>query len=288
MPYNDAGAPGRLSCRRGRFALRWISVLRLPRALLYAHPLMRLNESASKRQCRARQKTSVGIIKGTIGENHMEIIKSEKGSLTILTGKTDMGKSTLTVYDASEYLKIGSNVIFFSYEYCQSIIYNKLISHFDVGWGNLFQLNIVDASGLTLKTLEEIVRSKKGSVDVVYVDYLDLLKNATFGETTSEEENLKQIQIIVESLASLAKELNIAVVLLSQLGSSADFETCIATLNSFAAKAKGNNVIKMFIGKGNIIDARINYDDIVHVILIDGYDLRHFSSVNIREIYKDK
>lgn len=218
----------------------------------------------------------------------MEIIKSEKGSLTILTGKTDMGKSTLTVYDASEYLKIGSNVIFFSYEYCQSIIYNKLISHFDVGWGNLFQLNIVDASGLTLKTLEEIVRSKKGSVDVVYVDYLDLLKNATFGETTSEEENLKQIQIIVESLASLAKELNIAIVLLSQLGSSADFETCIETLNSFAAKAKGDNVIKMFIGKGNIIDARINYDDIVHVILIDGYDLRHFSSVNIREIYKDK
>ena len=34
----------------------------------------------------------------------MEIIKSEQGQLTILTGKTDMGKSTLTVYDASEFI----------------------------------------------------------------------------------------------------------------------------------------------------------------------------------------
>ena len=76
----------------------------------------------------------------------MEIIKSEKGKLTILTGKTDMGKSTITVYDASENLKIGKNVIFFSYEYCQSIIYNKLISHFKLSWAQLFNLDIVDAS----------------------------------------------------------------------------------------------------------------------------------------------
>ena len=60
----------------------------------------------------------------------MEIIKTEKGYLTILAGKTDMGKSTITVYDASEFLKSGQSVVFFSYEYCQSIIYNKLISHF--------------------------------------------------------------------------------------------------------------------------------------------------------------
>ena len=46
----------------------------------------------------------------------MEIIKTEKGYLTILTGKTDMGKSTITVYECSENLKIGKKVIFFSYE----------------------------------------------------------------------------------------------------------------------------------------------------------------------------
>lgn len=216
----------------------------------------------------------------------MEIIKSEKGQLTILTGKTDMGKSTITVYDASEYLKIGKRVMFFSYEYCQSIIYNKLISHFGVGWPTLFNLNIVDASGLSLSALDSFVRAKKGAVDVVYIDYLDLLQQATYGTEENEETSLKHIQAIVADLASLAQELDIAVVLLSQVGASSDFEKTIARLNAFAEKAKAKNVIKMFIGKGNVIDARIQFDDIAHVILVDGYDLKHFSSVNMREIYK--
>ena len=215
----------------------------------------------------------------------MEIIKSEKGQLTILTGKTDMGKSTITVYDASEYLKIGKRVIFFSYEYVQSIIYNKLIAHFGVGWPTLLNLNIVDASGLSLSSLEAIVRSKK-DVDVVYIDYLDLLKNATYGPEEDEAASLKQIQSIVADLADLAKELGIAIVLLSQVGASSDFEKTISRLNSFSERAKAGNVIKMFIGKGNVIDARIQFDDIAHVILVDGYDLRHFSSVNMKEIYK--
>ena len=218
----------------------------------------------------------------------MEIIKSEKGYLTILTGKTDMGKSTITVYDASEYLKVASNVIFFSYEYCQSIIYNKLISHFGVGWSTLFHLNIVDAAGLSLSMLESIVKAKAGSVDVVYIDYLDLLQKATYGESKDEGTSLKQIQAIVSDLAVLAKELNIAIVLLSQVGSSSDFEKSISRLNAFAETVKGKNVVKMFIGKGNVIDSRIQYDDVVHVILVEGYDLRHFSSVNIREIYKSE
>lgn len=216
----------------------------------------------------------------------MEIIKSEKGSLTILTGKTDMGKSTITVYDASEYLKLGQRVVFFSYEYCQSIIYNKLISHFGASWSTLFNLNIVDASGLSLSMLEEIVRAKKGAVDVIYIDYLDLLKQATYGPEANEADSLAQIQTIVAELSALALELGIAIVLLSQVGSSSDFEKIISRLNAFSEKAKAKNVIKMFIGKGNVIDARIQYDDIVHVILVDGYDLRHFSSVNVKEIYK--
>ena len=215
----------------------------------------------------------------------MEIIKSEKGKLTILTGKTDMGKSTITVYDASENLKIGKNVIFFSYEYCQSIIYNKLISHFQVGWSSLLRLNIVDAAKMNIHFLTEMVRSKKESVDVVYIDYLDLLREATFAEAKSEAETMKQIQSIIKELSELAKELNIPVILLSQVGAHSDFTNTVNELASFTETVKDNNVIKLFIGTANILDSRINYDDIVHVILIDGYDLRHFSSVNIKEIY---
>lgn len=217
----------------------------------------------------------------------MEIIKTEKGYLTILTGKTDMGKSTITIYDASESLKLGQNVVFFSYEYCQSIIYNKLISHFKTSWSNLLHLDIVDSSGVSLHMLVDYVRAKKGEVDAVFVDYLDLLKNCTFAKAESEGEDMRQIRQIVDELSALAKELNIPVVLLSQVGSSSNFEETVNWLNALTDKAKNENIIKMFIGKGNIIDSRINYDDIVHIILIDGYDLRHFSSINIQEIYKN-
>ena len=217
----------------------------------------------------------------------MEIIKVEKGYLTILTGKTDMGKSTITVFECGENIKSGQKVIFFSYEYCQSIIYNKLISHFKLSWAQLFNLDIVDASNLNLENLVNIARAKKGNVDAIYIDYLDLLKNATYSKVENDSDELKQIQEICRTLAALAKELNIPIILLSQTGASTDFEKTVAQLNSFTETVENKNTIKMFIGKGNVIDSRIDYTDIVHIILVDGYDLRYFSSINIKEIYND-
>lgn len=219
----------------------------------------------------------------------MEIMKTQPGFLTILTGKTDMGKSTITVYDYSELLKVGKRVIFFSYEYCQSIIYNKLISHFKTNWSQLFNLNIIDANGLNLQSLVNIVRNKKGNVDAVYIDYLDLLKNSTWPlkEGEQDPQELEHVQEIVRELAELAKEMDIPIVLLSQTGSSTNFEKSVERLNAFCEKVPDANVIKMFIGKGNIIDERIDYSDIVHLILVDGYNLKHYSSINIKEIYGD-
>lgn len=218
----------------------------------------------------------------------MEIIKVEKGYLTILTGKSDMGKSTITVYECGENLRAGQKVAFFSYEYCQSIIYNKLISHFKLSWSQLMNLNIVDAAGLSIDTLVKMMREKKGNVDVIYVDYLDLIKTATFKKTDNEVEDLKQIQKICNVLASLAKELDIPIILLSQVGASSNFEKAVERLNAFTDKVSDKNAIKMFIGKGNIIDSRIDYSDIVHVILVDGYNLKHFSSINLKEVYGDE
>lgn len=217
----------------------------------------------------------------------MEIIKLEKGYLTILTGKTDMGKSTITVYECSENLKAGQKVVFFSYEYCQSVIYNKLISHFKVGWSQLLNLNIVDAANLNLDALVRYVKAKKGNIDVLYVDYLDLLKEISFPKAKDEATNLKHIQEICTVLASLAKELDIPVILLSQVGSSSDFEKTVERLNAFTDKVENKNAIKMFIGKSNVIDSRIDFNDIVHIIHVDGYNLKHYSSINIKEIYGD-
>ena len=217
-------------------------------------------------------------------------MKTQPGFLTILTGKTDMGKSTITVYDYSELLKVGKRVIFFSYEYCQSIIYNKLISHFKTNWSQLFNLNIIDANGLNLQSLVNIVRNKKGNVDAVYIDYLDLLKNSTWPlkEGEADPQELEHVQEIVKELAELAREMDIPIVLLSQTGSSTNFEKSVERLNAFCEKVPEGNVIKMFIGKGTFIDERIDISDIVHLILVDGYNLKYYSSINIKEIYQDR
>ena len=218
----------------------------------------------------------------------MELIRVAKGHLTILTGKTDMGKSTITVYECSENLRNGQKVIFFSYEYCQSIICNKLVSHFHCDWSQLLNLNVVDAANIPLNSLISYCRAKKDNVDVIYIDYLDLLKNATYPKAKDEAEDFEQIKDICKALARLAKELNIPIVLLSQVGASSDFEKAVARLNAFSETVKDKNVIKMFMGKGNILDSRIDYSDVIQIILVDGYNLKLFSSLNIKEIYGDR
>ncbi len=219
----------------------------------------------------------------------MEIIKTQPGHLTILTGKTDMGKSTITVFDASEMIKERKKVIFFSYEYCQSIIFNKLTFHFNLKWADLFNTVVVDAAGWNLDNVINYIKVKKDLVDIVYIDYLDLLKNWTYGnKPVDRATEIKQIQTICKELADVAKEMNISIVLLSQTGSEETFEETVSQLNLFCEKVKpAETAIKMFIGKGSVIDSKIKFDDISHIILIDGYNLKHFSSLNLKEIYKD-
>lgn len=218
----------------------------------------------------------------------MEIIKSEKGYLTILAGKSGLGKSTITIYDTTEHIRQGDNVIFFSLEYVQSIIVNKMVSHFGMTWADLFKCNIVDAAGYNIDMIEAAIRAKAGWVDIVYIDYLDLVKEYTFGPKANftDEERMNHTKSIVDQLADLAKRMDITIVLLSQTGAHTEFEVTLQRLNKFTEDAP--NTYKMFIGKGNVIDSRISFDDISHLILIDGYNMKHFSSINIKEVYHDE
>ena len=98
---------------------------------------------------------------------------------------------------------------------------------------------------------------------------------------------MKQIQEICKTLASLSIELDVPIILLSQVGASSEFEKSVERLNQFTDKVEAKNTYKMFIGKGNVINDRIDFNDLVHIILVDGYDLKHFSTINIKEIYGD-
>lgn len=219
----------------------------------------------------------------------MEVIKTNKGQLSILTGKTDMGKSTIAVYNCSEQIKKGESVLFFSYEYCQSILYNKLMSHFDLKWQDLLNLNVVDGRDLSLEDVVTTIRKKAGTFDSVYVDYLDLLRNCTYEVDKKEfdDTKLEQFQVIISTLASLANELQIKIVILSQERADATFENTVEELNKITSTVPGNiEVIKMFIGRDEIFNPLIKCNDISHVVLVEGYNLKHFASINIKETYK--
>ena len=221
----------------------------------------------------------------------MEILKTEKGSLSILAGKTDMGKSTIAVLNCAEHLKKGENVIFFSIEYNQSIIYNKLVTHFDLAFNELINLNVVDSKYFALKDIEAIIQRRKDEVDIVYIDYLDLLRDNTYsrGNFRTKEhdpERLTDIQEIISSLQKLAEEYNISIVLLTQLKDDLSLENIVENINLVTSMVDKNRVIKMFIGRDETLNPLIKCNDMSHIILIDGYNLMHFSSVNLKEAYK--
>lgn len=213
----------------------------------------------------------------------MDIIKTQPGYLTILAGKTDMGKSTIALYDCSQRLLEGKHILFFSYEYFQSIIFNKMTAHFNMSWSDLFNINVIDSTNLSFDTLKKIITEKAENIDVIYIDYLDLMRKATY--KNEELDDKAHIHDMCRELAIIAKKTNTEIVLLSQVGASTEFEKTIERLNIFTEGM--DNTYKMFIGKGNVIDSRIEFDDISHLILVNGNNLKHFSSINTKEVYKD-
>ena len=219
----------------------------------------------------------------------MEIIKTEKGSLSVLGGKTDMGKSTIACYDCAEQLRSGKSVIFGEYEYCQSIIYTKLVNHFGLRFDELFKLNVLGATNWTFEMVKKAIRSAKGSVDVVYIDYLDLLAKTTDHEyatyTIAQKMELKQR--ILDDLAQLAYELQIEIIVLTRIHATLDLNMTIEYINQITGGIHSPSpTIKMFIGKDETLNPIIKGSDMSHVIIVDGNQLTHFSSINLKQAYK--
>jgi len=216
----------------------------------------------------------------------MKEIKTEAGSLSILMGKSGMGKSTISVCDMVSNIKEKKEVVYFSIEYPQSIIYNKLIDHFGLKWKDLFNINIVDGQTYVLEDVVSTI--KKIQPEFVYIDYLDLLRKNTYGidQKATYDERVKYSKMIISVLAALAKELEISIIVLSQEIESSAFEDSVNALNAMSEDVKDKNVIKMFIGRDGVFSKEINCENISHVILVDGYDLKHVSSINVQEIYK--
>ena len=220
----------------------------------------------------------------------MEIIKTSKGSVSVLGGKTDMGKSTIACFDCAEKLRSGKNVMFMSYEYCQSIIYNKLVTHFGLKFQELFKLDVIDCNNWGFEMVKSAIRVAKDNLDVVYIDYLDLLAKSTDYEYTSMTiaQKMELKQKILADLADIASELKIEIIVLTRIHSGLDLNMTIEYINQLTAGIHSPApVIKMFIGKDEALNPIIHGNDMSHVIIVEGSGLTHFSSINLKQAYKN-
>ena len=156
------------------------------------------------------------------------------GSLNVLAGRPSMGKSTLAL-NIANHLSSTKNVLFFSLEMSQVQLMMKMVSgdshislskvergHLDEDEQAKFyeslakagnkNMSIIDKSGLTVKnifsTAKKLNSDKK--IDIILIDYLQIMRYDK-GREISELGN------ITRELKYLSKDLEIPIILLSQL-----------------------------------------------------------------------
>ena len=161
----------------------------------------------------------------------------QKGDLIIIAGETSNGKTTLGLNIAKNTADAGNSVAIFSYEMtifqltARMVAHELRVSSKDIIRGELSENEIVMIGNDTAKLkrndtylikpsgtsfarlIADVSRMVKlYKLDVVVIDYLQLLSNA--------KKNASQADMVAEmanKLKSLAVELNITVILLSQL-----------------------------------------------------------------------
>lgn len=138
----------------------------------------------------------------------MEIIKVEKGKLTIVEGKTAAGKTMALLVDAENYIHFKMGVLMFTLEQPSYKLYNKFFDKVKAKKEHGDCMHIVD-SAFSLKALESVIEDVKEGIDVVYVDSI---QNIIVNE---EVEN--KYQYITSRLIALAKKKNLPIVITSQV-----------------------------------------------------------------------
>lgn len=176
-----------------------------------------------------------GIATGLTGLDAMLNGGWHRGQLVVIAGRPGMGKSALSLHNSIEAAKAGYGVLYLSMEMVAAELADRAIASngrislgsvlsgvmnetewegVTVANGTLHELplHVVDRSGLNFFQVASYARrhKRKNGLDMLVVDYLQLMS----GEGDKRH---SQIEEITRSLKALAKELNIAVLLLSQL-----------------------------------------------------------------------
>jgi len=145
------------------------------------------------------------------------ILKLEKGKLVVLAGRPAIGKSDFTLDIVKNASKENKIVLMFNMESTKERILKKIFNNeekFDVE-----NLLICDKGGITI---DEIIgtckktRSQK-KFELIIIDYLQLIRLTKSLNTRKEE-----IDEIVEKIKKLSEEINIPIILVSELSRNPD------------------------------------------------------------------
>ena len=163
--------------------------------------------------------------------------------LTIIAGRPSMGKSALALNIArNASVEYGKTVAFFSLEMSkQQLVIRLLASEAEISQNNLRRgiipredwKKLIEASGklskaklfvddtsdlsvLEIKSRARRIMAESGGLDLVIIDYLQLIRPALAGKRRRESRE-QEVSEISRSLKAMAKELKVPVIALSQL-----------------------------------------------------------------------
>lgn len=191
-----------------------------------------------------QEKLAKGELSGvTTGSSEIDNMtgRLQGGNLVIVAARPGMGKTAFALNIAESAAQEGSHVVVVSLEMSPRELVNRLIVRDSAGIrsdvlknleaspeeiqeihrvaGRLQRLpiNFVRNNSININKLKTICRKlkKRGKIDLLIVDYLQLMSGATKGQNREQE-----ISGISRSLKTLATELNIPVIALSQLNRS--------------------------------------------------------------------
>ena len=192
-----------------------------------------------------------------------KIIKGLNNSgLNIIAGRPSMGKSTLA-FNIAVNLAKKIPVAIFSLEMSKEYIYNNFIKS-DL----LDTILIDDTPSISITEIQEKCRRLKAekNIGLVIIDYLQLI--STDDETNREQE----LSTISQVLKKLAEELNIPVLVTSQLSKEPDIR--------FKAGQDPRPTLKDFGYSSGII----KYADTIMLLYKDDYYYQNSDKKNVLEI----
>ncbi len=168
-----------------------------------------------------------------------ELVSLKNKELITIASRPGIGKSTLLLNIVNSVSKQTNNkILYFNFENSKNSLLKKIKNN---------NIEIIDTPNLSISDIENIIKTyKKEDIALVAIDYIQLI-------------NMKnKVSEISRELKSLALELNIPVVLISQLSSNSKDIPTLIDLRKNGALVQDSDVIIFLYNKESKLNENID------------------------------